>query len=160
MNKYNRFSIPVFLMPVFLIVCLFVLSACSNTKPVASAADSFVKVSGTHFQKDGQPYYIAGTNMWYAAYLGSPGKVGDHKRLAKELDALKAMGVNNLRVLAVSEKSDINSSVKPATTNGFGNYDESLLQGLDYLLVELANRDDAAFPLRGRLRCSDMVGTN
>ena len=79
--------------------------------------------------------------MWYAAYLGSSSKVGDRARLAKELDTLKAMGVNNLRVLAVSEKSDINSSVKPATTNGFGNYDESLLQGLDYLLVELAKRD-------------------
>jgi mannan endo-1,4-beta-mannosidase len=46
-----------------------------------------------------------------------------------------------LRVLAVSEKSEINSAVKPAVTNGFGNYDESLLQGLDYLLVELAKRD-------------------
>jgi len=143
MNKYNRFSIPVFLKSVFLMVCLLVLGAC-NTKPATSSApvaDGFVKVSGVQFQKNGQPYYIAGTNMWYAAYLGSPSKVGDRARLAKELDTLKSMGVNNLRVLAVSEKSDINSSVKPATTNGFGNYDESLLQGLDYLLVELAKRD-------------------
>ncbi len=144
MNKYNRFSIPALLIPVFLIASLLALGACSNPKPVASAApaaDSFVKVSGVQFKKDGKPYYIAGTNMWYAAYLGSPSKVGNRERLAKELDTLKAMGINNLRVLAVSEKSDINSAVKPATTNGFGNYDESLLQGLDYLLVELAKRD-------------------
>lgn len=139
MNKYNRFLIPAFFM-----ACLLILGACSNVKPVASAAsvaDSFVKVSGVHFQKNGKPYYIAGTNMWYAAYLGSPDKVGDRARLIQELDTLKAMGINNLRVLAVSEKSDINSAVKPATTNGFGNYDESLLQGLDYLLIELAKRD-------------------
>jgi len=139
MNKHNRFSITA-----FLFALLFSWAAASNAQSVAAAApvaDGFVKVSGTHFQKNGQPYYIAGTNMWYAAYLGSSAAVGDRARLAKELDALKAMGVNNLRVLAVSEKSDINSSVKPATTNGFGNYDESLLQGLDYLLVELAKRD-------------------
>ena len=139
MNKYNRFSIAAFLLG-----CLFALVACSNTTPVAQVENDFVKVSGVHFQKNGQPYYIAGTNMWYAAYLGSPGKVGDRARLAKELDRLQSMGVNNLRVLAVSEESDINSAVKPATTNGFGNYDESLLQGLDYLLVELAKRDMTA----------------
>src|SRR6187402_2397815 len=98
MNKYNRFSIPAFLCS-----CLLLLGACSNTKPVASTApvaDGFVKVSGTHFQKSGKPYYIAGTNMWYAAYLGTSAAVGDRARLIKELDALKAMGVNNLRVLA------------------------------------------------------------
>jgi mannan endo-1,4-beta-mannosidase len=106
-----------------------------------SSAENFVKVDGLQFKKSGKPYYIAGTNMWYAAYLGAPSKVGNRKRLAKELDTLKKMGVNNLRVLAVSEKSDINSAVKPATTNGFGQYDENLLIGLDYLLIELAKRD-------------------
>jgi mannan endo-1,4-beta-mannosidase len=116
------------------------LLACANQKS-SSAAQDFVQVSGVQFKKNGNPYFIAGTNMWYAAYLGSPGKVGDRARLAQELDTLKSIGVNNLRVLAVSEKSEINSAVKPAITNGFGNYDESLLQGLDYLLVELAKRD-------------------
>lgn len=106
-----------------------------------AATDNFVSVEGPHFKKSGKPYYIAGTNMWYAAYLGAPNEVGDRKRLTKELDKLKKIGINNLRVLAVSEKSDINSAVKPATTNGFGNYDENLFIGLDYLLVELAKRD-------------------
>ena len=126
-----------------LFTCFIVslLVACTSSHSPAPVAQNFVKVSGTHFQKNGKPYYIAGTNMWYAAYLGSTSAVGDRARLTKELDTLKAMGVNNLRVLAVSEKSDINSAVKPATTNGFGNYDENLLQGLDYLLVELAKRD-------------------
>lgn len=113
----------------------------SGATASAKSYDDFVKVKGTQFQKSGKPYYIAGTNMWYAGYLGAANNVGDRERLAKELDTLKSLGINNLRVLAVSEKSDINSVVKPATTNGFGNYDEELLKGLDYLLVELAKRD-------------------
>ncbi len=39
------------------------LVACSSNKTLAPAADSFVKVSGTQFQKNGKPYFIAGTNM-------------------------------------------------------------------------------------------------
>ena len=108
---------------------------------LSASTENFVSVDGLHFKKSGKPYYIAGTNMWYAAYLGAPNEVGDRKRLVKELDQLKKIGINNLRVLAVSEKSDINSAVKPATTNGFGNYDENLFIGLDFLLVELAERD-------------------
>jgi mannan endo-1,4-beta-mannosidase len=119
------------------------LSICCAifTTHLFASTDNFVAVDGMHFKKSGKPYYIAGTNMWYAAYLGAPSKVGDRARLGKELDKLKKMGVNNLRVLAVSEKSEINSAVKPATTNGFGQYDENLLIGLDYLLIELAKRD-------------------
>ena len=142
------------------LLSLLLLSACSKQAPVTEnntaknniaekqaevttppAHTQFVRVNGGHFELHGKPYVITGVNMWYAAYLGAPNDVGDRERLAKELDNLQSIGVNNLRVLAVSEKSDINSAVKPATTNGFGNYDESLLQGLDYLLVELAKRD-------------------
>jgi mannan endo-1,4-beta-mannosidase len=137
-------------------ISLLCLSACDKRAPAASstsvvdssfsaaiqpAHENFVRVNGSHFELNGKPYVITGVNMWYAAYLGAPGEVGDRERLAKELDNLKSIGVNNLRVLAVSEKSEINSAVKPAVTNGFGNYDENLLQGLDYLLVELAKRD-------------------
>jgi len=122
-----------------ILITTFAMNAIASDDSVKP--DSFVKVDGKHFSKSSKPYYIAGTNMWYAAYLGSPSQVGDRQRLAKELDKLKSLGINNLRVLAVSEKSEINSAVKPATTNGFGNYDENLLIGLDYLLVELAKRD-------------------
>lgn len=137
-------------------VSILLLAACDKKTPVAEsnsavaptanvatspAHEHFVRVNGGHFELQGKPYVITGVNMWYAAYLGAPNEVGDRDRLAKELDNLKAIGVNNLRVLAVSEKSEINSAVKPAVTNGFGNYDETLLQGLDYLLVELAKRD-------------------
>lgn len=141
MNKKFQLSCSRWLVAVLLCAGVVALSGCVNTTSAVRAPDSFVKVVGTKFEKNGKPYVIAGTNMWYAGYLGAATSVGDRTRLATELDTLKAMGVNNLRVLAVSEKSETNSAVKPATTNGFGNYDESLLQGLDYLLIELAKRD-------------------
>lgn len=114
--------------------------------PQAAAAGkpTFVKVDKTHFVRGGQRYYIAGANFWYGAYLGAAGKVGDRARLVKELDTLKATGINNVRVLAVSEKTDMPSAVRPATTAAPGQYDEDLLAGLDYLLAELARRDMTA----------------
>jgi mannan endo-1,4-beta-mannosidase len=84
------------------------------TAPAASAAASgFVAVKKTQFTRNGHPYYIAGANFWYGAYLGA----NDRPRLLKELDTLKSMGINNLRVLAVSEKTDMRSAVRPATTS-------------------------------------------
>jgi mannan endo-1,4-beta-mannosidase len=113
--------------------------------PFAFAAQTpdgaaFVQVQGSHFVRAKQPYFVIGSNMWCGGYLGSDGAVGDRKRLVRELDQLKAIGVNNLRVLAVSEKSPLNSSVHPATTNGFGDYDERLISGLDFLLAEMSKR--------------------
>jgi mannan endo-1,4-beta-mannosidase len=118
-----------------LLACLFALNA---------AAADFVKVRGTHFERDGRAYYIAGANLWYGGYLGAAAEPGDRVRLAKELDALKALGINNVRVLAVSEQTAMPSAVKPATTAAPGRYDESLLRGLDFLMAELAKRDMTA----------------
>lgn len=115
--------------------------ATESKKNEAINKADFITTNGIHFSLKGSPYYVVGSNMWYGGYLGSAGKVGDRARLIKELDTLKAIGINNLRVLAVSEKSDINSAVKPATTNGFGQYDEELLAGMDFLIAEMAKRD-------------------
>jgi mannan endo-1,4-beta-mannosidase len=109
-----------------------------------ATAAGFVQVKGTHFEREGRAYYVAGANLWYGGYLGAANKPGDRERLRKELDALKALGVNNVRVLAVSEKTVMPGAVKPATTKAPGGYDEALLQGLDYLMDELARRDMTA----------------
>lgn len=106
--------------------------------------DDFISAKGTDFLLKGKQYYVVGTNMWYGGYLGSSGKVGDRARLVKELDSLKLLGINNIRVLAVSEKAEHNSAVRPATTNGFGNHDEELLAGLDFFMAEIAKRDITA----------------
>lgn len=116
----------------------------AEKKAAVPEKSDFVSVKGTHFTQKNQAYYVVGSNMWYGGYLGSETAVGDRKRLLKELDSLQAMGINNLRVLAVSEKSELHSSVHPATTNGFGNYDEKLLAGLDFLLAEMAKRNMTA----------------
>jgi mannan endo-1,4-beta-mannosidase len=103
---------------------------------MAPAAD-FVGVKNAHLVRKEQPYYIAGANFWYGGYLGA----GDRARLLKELDTMKALGINNLRVLAVSEKTAMKSAVSPATTTAPGRYDESLLAGLDFFMAEAAKRD-------------------
>lgn len=79
--------------------------------------------------------------MWYGGYLGSPGSTGNRPRLIRELDSLRAHGIVNLRVLGASEESGIGRSVKPAIQRAAGVVDDSLLQGLDFLLAEMAKRD-------------------
>lgn len=123
---------------------LAALAPVSASAAASAAGDGFVAVSGTHFVRHGQPYFIAGTNLWYGGYLGAPGGAGQRARLLKELDRLKALGINNVRVLAVSEKTAMKSAVSPATTSAPGQYDEDLLKGLDFLLAELGKRDMTA----------------
>jgi mannan endo-1,4-beta-mannosidase len=106
--------------------------------------NSFVAVKDSHFERNGQRYMVAGANFWYGGYLGAPTGVGQRARLVKELDRMKALGINNVRVLAVSEKTAMKSAVSPATTSAPGQYDESLLQGLDFLMAELGKRDMTA----------------
>lgn len=126
-------------------VSLFLAGACSVVAaapagaPVAKA--EFVSVKDTHFARKGKSYYIAGANFWYGGYLGAASGVGQRARLIKELDTMKSIGINNVRVLAVSEKTDMRSAVSPATTNAPSQFDENLLAGLDFLLAELAKRD-------------------
>ena len=120
-----------------------------ETQPATPAANTaasadFVSVQGRHLWRKGQPYYIVGANFWYGAYLGAPGTTGDRARLQQELDTLQAIGINNLRVLAISEESDLLRAVRPAIANKAGELNEELLQGLDYLLAEMAKRDMTA----------------
>ena len=115
-------------------------SAAPDTAP-AGEADGFVRVEGTHFVLDGKPYRFAGANFWYGAYLGAPGERGDRARLVAELDQLKDAGIDNLRVLAMSEASGFKRGVRPAVMTALGQYDETLLQGIDFLLDEMARRD-------------------
>lgn len=116
-------------------------AAPSESAASCSTVSEFVTVEGTHFCLEGRPYYFVGTNVWYGGYLGSPGETGDRERLVKELDVLKANGITNIRVLGMSEASELKRSVRPAAMKGPGEYDEELLAGLDFLLAEMAKRD-------------------
>jgi mannan endo-1,4-beta-mannosidase len=89
---------------------------CGTMHAAPPEKGDFVSVKGTHFVRHGKPYCISGANFWYGGYLGAAGVVGNRARLVKELDSLKAIGVNNVRVLAVSEQTAMASAVRPTTT--------------------------------------------
>lgn len=103
----------------------------------------YVQTNGSSFQtSDGKDYTFIGANYWYGANLGSTGPGGDRKRLLRELDELAEMGVTNLRVMASSEGPNTEPyRIVPAMQYEPGKYDKQVLDGLDFLLHEMAKRD-------------------
>jgi len=92
-----------------------------------------------------EPYYFIGANFWYGVILASEGEGGDRERLHRELDALQAIGVNNLRILVGADgPAGTHSKVEPTLQKAPGEYDENLLRGLDYLMLELGRRNMSA----------------
>jgi mannan endo-1,4-beta-mannosidase len=102
--------------------------------------DRFVRRSGSSFTFGGKPYRIAGTNMWYAAYLGADAPIGNRDRLKRELDRLAALGINNVRMLGSSEYSPLKNSVRPTFRNRTRHFNSALLNGLDHALAEIGKR--------------------
>ena len=125
-----------------LTVLLFLLGACAP-KP---AEHSFIKVNADgQFVRDGKPYYFVGTNFWYGAILGSEGEGGNRERLHKELDFLKSIGINNLRVLVGADgENGIKTRVEPSLQVAPGVYNDTIFAGLDYFMNELRERDMTA----------------
>ena len=116
--------------------------ACSPTE----VKRSFIKVNDKgQFIRDGKPYYYVGTNFWYGAILGSEGEGGNRERLHKELDFLKNIGINNLRVLVGADgESGVKTRVEPSLQVAPGVYNDTILAGLDYFMNELRKRDMTA----------------
>jgi mannan endo-1,4-beta-mannosidase len=119
----------------------------TSTMVAASAAfrappsrSPYVRRSGTRFVASAKPYRIAGTNMWYAAYLGAAAPTGNRDRLKRELDRLHALGINNIRILGSSEFSPLRNSVRPTFRNRTSRFNEKLLVGLDHALAEIGRR--------------------
>ena len=125
----------VFFASLFLAVVM--LSACGQS----SQSSKFVTVEDGHFVKDGKPYYYVGTNFWYGAILGSEGQGGDRQRLVKELDYMKQIGIDNLRILVGSDgERGITTKVEPTLQISPGVYNDTILAGLDFLLQEMGKR--------------------
>ena len=103
---------------------------------------SFVSVQDGKFVRNGQPYTYIGTNFWYGPILASEGRGGDIHRLIRELDALKELGMDNLRVLVGGDgPSGVFSRIEPTLQTAPGEYNDTLLRGLDRFLYELGIRD-------------------
>ncbi|QDH75006.1 cellulase family glycosylhydrolase [Brevundimonas sp. M20] len=99
-----------------------------------TASAGFVRREGMQFTLDGKPYRYVGANLWYAAWIGHEG------RLARELDALAADGVTNLRIAASAEWSPLKNAVRPAFHDQDDAYNEALLTGLDHATAEIGKR--------------------
>ena len=123
-----------------------IISILFTVMTIASVAQSpFVSVKNGTFVRDGKPYYYVGTNFWYGAMLGSEGQGGNRERLCKELDALKATGIDNLRILVGSDgERGVTTKVEPTLQEAPGVYNDTILAGLDYLLMEMGKRQMVA----------------
>ncbi|HCC70650.1 MAG TPA: beta-mannosidase, partial [Bacteroidales bacterium] len=105
----------------------------------------YISVDDGMFIIKNEPYYFIGANYWYAAILGSDGEYGNRERLTRELDHLKSIGVDNIRILVGAEGPDgPHTRVTPALQLAPGEYNEELLDGLDFLLAEMKKRDQYA----------------
>ena len=120
------------------IAAALLIAAC-NTH---NSTTPFITTQGTKLIKEGAPYNYIGTNLWYASILGSIGEGGDRDRLCKELDLLKSIGVENLRILAGPDAgSALANPAKPYLQQAPGVLNDTLLAGLDYTIAELEKRD-------------------
>lgn len=125
-----------------LFCCLFSFNADAQKLNVQTS--DFVKVRNHQFITDDKPYYYIGTNYWYGGLLAAGNNTAaGKKRLVEELDFLKARGINNLRVLSGSEGTgQINgvTRVSPSLQPEQGVFNQEVLAGLDFLLMEMAKR--------------------
>lgn len=106
------------------------------------SADVFVQVKNGQFIREGKPYYYVGANFWYGAILGSEGQGGNRERLCQELDSMKSVGIDNLRILVGSDgERGVSAKVEPTLQIAPGVYNDTIFDGLDYLLMEMRKRE-------------------
>ena len=123
-----------------LIMAVAMISGCSNKATTGTDREIITK-EGVELIKDGKPYHYIGTNMWYASVLGSEGEGGNRERLCRELDHLKSIGVTNLRILTGPDAgSALANPAKPYLQTAPGVLNDTILQGLDFVIAELDKR--------------------
>lgn len=131
---------------IVLITCIIALLGCKET-PQQQVEDKsavnapFVKTNGTRFEIDGKPYRYLGANFWAGMNLGAKNAPGDRARLIRELNHMQKLGINNLRIMAITEGPDTEPFRIVPSNNDKGNLKEDLLVGLDFLLAEMKKRD-------------------
>ena len=131
---------------IIMMVCALIDSGSAVARQIKyPVKNNFVTIKNGKFFRNGKPYYYVGTNLWYGAILGSTGQGGDRKRLCRELDELKRMGIDNLRVLVGSDGvRGVKAKVEPTLQIKPGVYNDTILAGLDYLLQQMGKRNMVA----------------
>ena len=106
------------------------------------ASKKFVQVKNGGFYKNGIKIYMFSANYWQAMNLGAETGKGDRVRLLRDLDDLKARGVNNIRIMAGTEGPD-NQPFRAAPSLMFapGEYNKEIFKGLDFVLAEASKRN-------------------
>ena len=111
--------------------------------PARPTSSPFVSVSpdGLRFIRNGKTYRFLGATLWYGAHLGVKGEGGDRLRLQRELDDLLQLGVRHVRVIAGSQGPDDSPyRVVPSMQPTSEEFNREMLEGLDYLLMQLSER--------------------
>ena len=112
---------------------------------LSNAQQPFVTTKNHSFFIGKNKYNFIGANYWYGGLLAlNKDKKRGKNRLIKELDFLQQHGINNLRVLVGAEGQGKISGIErvtPALQPTQGNFDETVLQSLDFLLFEMAKRN-------------------
>ena len=125
-----------------LLLCLLGLFACQQQQNTEA---EFVTVKDGKFFRGDKEYRYVGANFWYGAILGSKGRGGNRERLLQELDLMKETGITTLRVLVGAEGRDcFGRHISPILQPNPGEYNDTILQGLDFLLSELEKREMTA----------------
>lgn len=115
-------------------------------------ASKFVQVKGSRFILRGKPYYYIGANFWHAMNLASKGAGGNREQFIRELDMLKAKGITNLRIICASEGPNTEPyRIVPALMPEPDVYDPELLDGLDFALKAMGDRDMKAIMVLGNM---------
>lgn len=118
------------------------MGCASASKEKATETKGFITTEGTRLIKEGKPYTFMGCNMWYASILGSEGVGGDRERLCHELDQLKELGITNVRILSGPDAGSILANpAKPYLQTAPGVLNDTILEGLDFVIAELEKRD-------------------
>ena len=108
-----------------LALAVFIINAYQAAQP------SFVKVEDGKFVSEDYPSRFVGTNFWYGAILASEGEGGNIERLEAELDTLKSLGINNLRVLVGGDgPHGVRSRIEPTLQKEPGVYNDTIFRGL------------------------------
>lgn len=123
-------------------ILLFCLTAIMIGCTASNKTPEYVTVKDGKFYIGEKEYRYVGANFWYGAILGSEGQGGNRERLVQELDDMQKVGINNLRVLIGGDGRDgIPSHIAPKLQSEPGVYNDTILQGLDFLMSELEKRD-------------------
>lgn len=97
--------------------------------------DTFVTREGTRLSIEDDRYQIEGANTYYLmVYAADPSLRGHVDAI---LDTAVDAGLNTIRTWAFNDGADEWNALQPAP----GEFDESILQGLDYVVEEAGRRD-------------------